>query len=504
MPNVLRGTKSPNPDFVALLAIIVAAALRMLVSSGQQLSFDEAYYWTWSQHLDYWYYDQGPMIAWMIRLFTVFTSTVVTVKVVAIACTSVFLYFGYRLCAELINAQTGLYWLAVIVSTPLFLLGGAIATYDTPMLMFWSAASFFGYRALNTGHPGYWITAGCISALGVLSKLPTLALPVGILLTCLLTPDGRKKLASPYPWLAGIIALLPLLLLKYWDETHSNLFTLHSASLSKRHTNAALGRWTGDLIAGQLLVLGPTTFVGVIWTLLQHRTVDSVQPRNYIKLLSFPLLAVCLILSLKSKLEVNWPIAAYFTGAIPLAAFLVSSRHKRVILPVLIIPGLLISLIAGIPDTLGLLGLKIKPALAVKLYEPHGWNVVKDRIAAPASRILKSGGFVASTNYRMTAMTAWLLGSTKDIECLFAHTRNNQFVIWTELENRSGENALLVLDAVDNKDLSYIRKYFDSVTEIAPPIVITSPAVDGPIRTIHLYDCTNFHAYNVKKEAIGY
>lgn len=501
---MLKGTKFIQPDFAALIIIVMAVVVRMLIATGQQLSFDEAYYWTWSQHLDYWYYDQGPMIAWIIRLFTLFASSVVTVKLVAITCSSVFLYFGYRLISELIDARTGLYWLAVIMSTPLFLLGGAISTYDAPMLMFWSAASFFGYRALMTGHLGYWLTAGFISALGVLSKLPTLALPVGIFLTCIATPDGRKKLATPYPWLAGTIALLPLLLLKYWDDTHAHLFTLHSASLSKRHTDAAFGRWTGDLIAGQLLVLGPTTFIGVLWALLRHRSSENTQTRTYISMMSIPLLVVCLLLSTKSKLEVNWPIAAYFTGVIPLATFLVTARFKRFLLPALLVPGLVISLIAGMPDALGAIGIRLKPALAVKLYEPYGWNVLRDRFSGPASSVVKSGGFVASTNYRMTAMTAWLLGSTKDVECLFAHTRNNQFVIWSQLDNRAGQNALLILDDVDIKDLQHIKKYFDTVTEVGSPIAITSPAVDGPIRTIHLYECTNFHGYKIKDEAIGY
>lgn len=500
-----QGIKSIHSDKAALALIVLVAVIRILLASGQELSFDEAYYWTWSQRLDYWYYDQGPMIAWFIRLFAMFSSSVVAVKLVAITCSSVFLAFGYRLVRELSNGRIGLYWLAIIISTPLFMLGGSISTYDAPMLMFWSAACYFGYRAIHTGHPGLWLLAGCISALGVLSKLPTLALPVGILLTCIVTPDGRKKLASPYPWIAGIIALLPLLLLKQWDDSHGNLFTLHSASLSKRHTDAPFGRWTGDLIAGQLLVLGPTTFLGMFWALFRHRVNKDYNQRLYIAAMSLPLIMVCLILSSKSKLEVNWPIAAYFTGVIPLAMFVSSLRTRKfALLLTLIVPGWLITIIAGMPDALHLVGVRVKPTLAVKLYEPYGWNEVRAKILSPAHDVIKRGGFVASTNYRMTAMTAWLIGSTTDVECLFAHTRNNQFVIGSQLENRQGQDALVVVDDVDMKDLQYLRRYFDSVTEFSNPVVVTSPSVDGPIRTIHLYACKNFHGYKINDEAIGY
>ena len=502
---MLQGIKSTYSDKTALALIIITAIVKTLFTSGQELSFDEAYYWTWSQRLDYWYYDQGPMIAWLIRLFTTVSTSVVTVKLVAITCSSLFLTFGYLLTKELINSRVGIYWLAIIISTPLFMLGGSISTYDAPMLMFWSAACYTGYRALRTGHPGLWMLAGCISALGVLSKLPTLALPVGILLTCIATPNGRKKLASPYPWIAGIIALLPLLLLKHWDDNHGNLFTLHSASLSKRHTGAPFGRWTGDLIAGQLLVLGPTTFLGMAWALIRHRVKDNYEQRLYIAMMSIPLILVCLALSTKSKLEVNWPIAAYFAGVIPLAMF-VSDTSKRTtsLLALLIIPSLLITLVAGTPDALKYIGVRIKPALAVKLYEPYGWNTVKGKLATSAEDVIKRGGFVGSTNYRMTAMTAWMLGSTSNVECLFAHTRNNQFVIGTLLEQRQGQDALLVIDDVDRKDMQHVQKYFDSVTELDNPIEITSPAVDGPIRIIHVYLCKNFHGYKIKDEAIGY
>ena len=498
------GTKSISPGKTALNIIFFFAIAKIFIASGQQLSFDEAYYWTWSRHLDYWYYDQGPMIAWLIRLFTLFTSTVTSVKLVAIFCTTVFLYFGHRLITEISDERTGTCWLAIILSTPLYLVGGAISTYDAPMLMFWSAACYFGYGAVRTGRPALWLIAGFLSALGVLSKLPTLALPVGIFLTCLTSPEGRKRLASPYPWIAGGIALLPLLLLKIWDDNHGNLFTLHSASLSNRHTDAPMGRWTGDLIAGQLLIIGPTMLLGSIFALTSRRPATDHLPRRYVQMLAVPLITVCLLLSAKSKLEVNWPIAAYFTGLMPLAIYLSSSPKSRVLMPILVIPGLVISLFATFPDTLSLIGIRIKPSLAVKLYEPYGWDVVNKRLDKPAADVIKRGGFVASTNYRMTAMAAWLLGSTTDVECLFAHTRNNQFVLRSKLDSREGQDALVIIDEVDLKDIDYLRPYFSSVTEISDPIVITSPAVDGAIRTIHLYECKNFHDYKIKNEAVGF
>jgi hypothetical protein len=72
------------------------------------------------------------------------------------------------------------------------------------------------------------------------------------------------------------------------------------------------------------------------------------------------------------------------------------------------------------------------------------------------------------------------------------------------LDSREGQDALVIIDEVDIKDIDFLRPYFSSVTEISDPIVITSPAVDGAIRTIHLYECKNFHDYKIKNEAVGF
>lgn len=221
-------------------------------------------------------------------------------------------------------------------------------------------------------------------------------------------------------------------------------------------------------------------------------------------MMCLPLLVVCIGLSTKSKLEVNWPIAAYFTGIIPLAMLVQRLRRPSQFIALLVVPGWIVSSVAGFPDALQFIGVRLKPELAIKLYEPYGWEIMNSRLSATAKDVVQRGGFIAATNYRMTAMTAWMLKSTQNVECLFAHTRHNQFALWTKLEQRQGQDAIVVLDDVDSKDLVNIRKYFDSITEIGDPIVVTSPAVNGPIRTIHLYECKNFHSYQIKDEAIGY
>ena len=59
----------PSPR-LALILIIVLLALRAVFAALLPLSADEAYYWLWSQHPAWGYFDHPPMIAWLIRAGT--------------------------------------------------------------------------------------------------------------------------------------------------------------------------------------------------------------------------------------------------------------------------------------------------------------------------------------------------------------------------------------------------------------------------------------------------
>jgi hypothetical protein len=55
-------------SFWALLLLVVSI-FRITIAVFLPLLPDEAYYWTWSQNLDFSYYDQGPGVAVWIWFF---------------------------------------------------------------------------------------------------------------------------------------------------------------------------------------------------------------------------------------------------------------------------------------------------------------------------------------------------------------------------------------------------------------------------------------------------
>ncbi len=59
--------------FVLLTA---ATLFRLFYIQWVELAPDEAYYWTWSRHLQWGYYDHPPMVGFLILVFTALSGRV--------------------------------------------------------------------------------------------------------------------------------------------------------------------------------------------------------------------------------------------------------------------------------------------------------------------------------------------------------------------------------------------------------------------------------------------
>ncbi len=98
-------------------ALIVSALvlLRLVVAAVTPITFDEAYYWTWSKHLAGGYYDHPPAVALVIRLGTMIAGdTPLGVRLVAILLALPMSWAVYR-TAELLFSDVRIASLAAIL-----------------------------------------------------------------------------------------------------------------------------------------------------------------------------------------------------------------------------------------------------------------------------------------------------------------------------------------------------------------------------------------------------
>src|SRR5512142_2748554 len=114
----------------AAIAIVAAlAALKLYLSATLQLHPDEAYYWLWSTDLAAGYFDHPPLIAWLIRLTTLFSNQELWVRLGGILETLIVSVLAWRLsillAADTMKAAASVITLNVL---PLTLAGSVVIT----------------------------------------------------------------------------------------------------------------------------------------------------------------------------------------------------------------------------------------------------------------------------------------------------------------------------------------------------------------------------------------
>ncbi|HQR91353.1 MAG TPA: glycosyltransferase family 39 protein, partial [Caulobacter sp.] len=246
----LRALRRPE---LLLLAITV---WRLWAAAAIPLTEDEAYYRLWSQHLALGYFDHPPMIAWWIAAGTrILGDTALGVRLLAVlACSATSL-----LLAQIVRclggsqqaASRAMIWYQ---ATLLVGLGGLLATPDAPTTLLWAVVVWLALKA-EVGSPRLWLAAGLAAGLALLSKYSSLFLPVGIALWLIVRPEGRRILRTPWPWIAGLLALTLFGLNIAWNATHGWL------SFSKQFGRAAVHGFSPkhlvELIVIQALLLNP-------------------------------------------------------------------------------------------------------------------------------------------------------------------------------------------------------------------------------------------------------
>lgn len=135
--------------FILLLFFI----LRLCIIGKIELSPDECYYWEWSRHLDYCYMDQGPVLGFVIFLFTKLfgKSTEFTTRFGAVIAGLLTSIIGYLLTKKIFKSNfAGLSTVLLFNLIPFASIGQMIMTHDNIQILFWSLAAYSFYKVIES------------------------------------------------------------------------------------------------------------------------------------------------------------------------------------------------------------------------------------------------------------------------------------------------------------------------------------------------------------------
>ena len=495
-------------DYAAGALLLVLTLFRVWYASRHELLQDEAYYWQWSRHPDWGYYDNTPLAALVIRACTALLGpTELGVRAGAILCACVASLFIYLLAKRLLGPTVAFVSVALANTVPLFAAGSVIMTHDPVQLALWSAALYTIHRAL-TDRPAWWISAGILAGLAAQAKLNALLLLPGIFLYLILSPDARARwLRRPFPYVAGLIALLIFTPFVWWNHTHSDAFWIHIHAMGSRTgAHDPPFKWLLRFLGDQALVLSPLIFLTYLYALYDGARRGLTGKDDALLFLWCPsvtVFAAVVCVTLRSKVEANWAVAAYVSGLILVAAILVRTWQERKVpgrVWVILSAGLASFLAIGtlFPTLLYGMGVKFPDPAKDRTNELYGWRTLARRVSAEEQTI---GGspFVFGLNYRMPSEAAFYLPGQPQTYSLFLHDRANEYMFWEDPRRLTGRNAVFINDTDTHDHFDDLRAVFTRV-EPQPPLLIyrNPPYGHVPVRTLQIVRCYGFRGYDPK------
>lgn len=234
-----------------LLNIIQAAFL--------QLDPDEAYYWMYSQQLDWGYFDHPPMIALLIKIGSSWLGGTVGVRLGSILIFAITLYGLWRLVGKPTERDKLFQFILLASAMPILQLYGFVATPDSPLLLF-SVLFFLSYQAfLEKNSWTNTLGLSLIMALLLYSKYH------GVLIIFFTVLSNLRLLTNPKFYVAGLVGASLYLPHLYWQYLHD--FPTFRYHLAGRNDTYEL-KYTYNYLLNQLLIFSPLLLpfiIKVLW-----------------------------------------------------------------------------------------------------------------------------------------------------------------------------------------------------------------------------------------------
>jgi hypothetical protein len=223
-----------------------------------------------------------------------------------------------------------------------------------------------------------------------------------------------------------------------------------------------------------------------------------------------PLLVVCLITSLWTKVQGNWAAPAYVAAVVAVAKWrLGSSAHSvstwrwtrsRALFVGALVTGFLVSAIGHFPYALASVGLPL-PAKLDLTKRLRGWAELGTQVSAVHQKMSQNKPtFVFSDRYQIASEMMFYVPTHPNTYNIQLGRRMNQFDVWGGTEEVRGWDAIFVADRPDLPDA--VLSSFDEVQPERP----TYPSSDGQSHSLQswsIFRCYGFRGFPPAQQ-IGY
>lgn len=410
------------------------------------LHSDEAYYWLWSNRLELSYYDHAPMVAYFIKLTTLFSNNEVAVRFSSIIATIIISILLWKLVIKLFHNEVMASASVVILhSMPILFTASIIITPDTPVFLFLSIATYYVWKLIDSKNCNYWYLIGLFFGLSMLSKYTACLFVMSLFIYMLL--DKKLFWFKSYQLYIGIIiSIICFLPVIYWNYQHDWVSFFYQIGHGLDNDGIRFN-YIFEYLATQAGIFNIIFFFPVLYIGIKY--LFSKDTKNiFLSAFSVPVILFYVFTALKRLPGGNWPIPAYFTFSIIAAKyFFEGGKIKQRLVIVTIIFNLVVSILFGLHAKYTIIPIdKISNELAIADATNyfHGYKEL-------AEKLLDDGyNFVVTPEHQLSASIAYY---TKNKIKTFRYSNSHkktQFEIWGMPTDFDYSNGAFVYEPKDS------------------------------------------------------
>jgi 4-amino-4-deoxy-L-arabinose transferase-like glycosyltransferase len=453
-------------------ALVLFYLVRLVAIAWLQLAPDESYYWQWSKHLDWSYFDHPPMVAYIMAFFTGLGGDhEFFVRIGGLLASLLTLMVLYRTCRRLCPSDPVLPWEVVFIAnvTLLFSAGCLIQTPDTPLLLFWALAVHCGVALITDPSPRWWYLWGISLGLGLLSKYTMILIIPCQFAFLLFSRNDRHWLFKKEPYLALLIGAAIFSPVIFWNGQHDWISFAYQLGHGFNATDRqAFGKLL-EYLGGQAGIITPLLFLVFLYYSvtaygLYHRR--QAAEYLYLLLLSWPIILFFAYSSMRGGVsQPNWPAPAYVAGLLLIGLvyrlYYRRKRAHRIFMNVAV--GL--ALIANVAIHIHLFRpyLPISPKIDTT-QQFHGWRELGRQINQHISENPHPAGyFLLADRHSMAASALFYTGKPY---MALKFSEPERYLFLRNIDTPKGKNAVILVRYVNEQVLEYYRSYFQEVAVI--------------------------------------
>ncbi len=396
--------KLPKNFLYFLSAVFI---LNLLQSHFTQLIYDEAYYWYYSQNMDWGYFDHPPMVALLIKISSFFFSGELGVRFMSCILSVATIIILWFLIDNEKKKEYVPHFFALVFSMTLLNAYGFLTLPDTPLLFFTALFLWVYKKFIVSPSVVLSFALGLTMAALMYSKYHAVLVIISVLLS------NIKLVTNKYAWLAVLIALFCYTPHFIWLFEHD--FVSIKYHISERPNQAyKFEKFTLGYIVNLVAIFG-LTFPLVYYALFKTKNTDKFT--KALLYLTYGVLLFFFIASFNKRVQTQWIIIICIPMVVLVANYMFKKDIYRKWLYRLAITNIAIILFLRI-------ALVHQPLIPFFMYETHYNKEWVNNID------LKAGDtpVVFENSYRRSPMYSFYSGKPS-YSLNNIHYRQNQYTI---------------------------------------------------------------------------